>query len=128
MYTLMCIHENLLVFAAVPAHNRWLSPDVKASISTCKSIFIFPHYLPAYQNEPIKVAASLGFWLPARDDFHSIKLANQTLGWQKRRQISPYELFSTISQYICIAYANFPCTWSHLTGFSVSISVALYGI
>ena len=22
MYTLVCIHENMLVFAAVPAHNR----------------------------------------------------------------------------------------------------------
>ena len=49
------------------------------------------------------------------------KLANQTLGWpqltlrQKRRQINPYELFSTISQYIFTSYGNFPCTWSHLT-------------
>ena len=41
----------------------------------------FPHYLSAYQSEAIKVAAVLGFWLPARDDFHSSKLANQTLGW-----------------------------------------------
>ena len=37
--------------------------------------FYFPHYLPAYS------VAGLGFWLPARDDFHSSKLANQTLGW-----------------------------------------------
>ena len=112
------------VFAAVPAHTRWLWPlrqgqyEVK---STCKFILIFPHYLPAYHNEVIKVAAGLGFWLPARDDFHSSKLTNQTLGWpqltlsQKRRQISPFELLSTISQYIFIACANFPCTWSHLT-------------
>ena len=77
----------------------------------------FPHYLSAYQSEAIKVAAVLGFWLPARDDFHSSKLANQTPGWpqltlgQKRRQINPYELFSTISN----TYANFSCTWSHLT-------------
>ena len=26
LYTLVCIHENLLVFVAVPAHNRWLWP------------------------------------------------------------------------------------------------------
>ena len=76
MYTFVCIHENLLVFAAVPAHNRWLGPDVKASISTCKSILIFPHYLSAYQSEAIKVAAGLGFRLLAWDDFHSSKLAN----------------------------------------------------
>ena len=71
-------------------------------------IFIFLHYLPAYQSEAIKVAAGLSFWLPAQDDFHSSKLANQTLGWpqltlrQKRRQISSYELFST--QYIFTQY------------------------
>ena len=71
-------------FAAVPAHTRWLWPlfqDQYEVKSTCKFIFIFPHYLPAYQNEGIKGAAGLGFWLPARDDFHSSKLANQTLGW-----------------------------------------------
>ena len=62
--------------------------------------FYFPHYIPVYS------AAGLGFWLPAWDDFHSSKLANQTLGWpqltlsQKRRQINPYELCNTISQYI----------------------------
>ena len=112
------------VFAAVPAHTRWLWPLCQGQYevkSTCKLIFIFPHYLSAYQSEAIKVAADLGFWLPAWDYFHTSKLANQTLGWpqltlrQKRRQISPYELFSTISQYIFFAYANFPCTWSNLT-------------
>ena len=94
------------VFAAVPAHTRWLWPLCQGQYevkSTCKLIFIFPHYLPAYQSEAIKVVAS-GFQ-PGMIS----KLANQTLGWpqltlrQKRRQISPYELFSTISQYIFIA-------------------------
>ena len=103
---------------AVPAHTRWAWPLCQGQYevkSTFKFIFIFPHYLPAYQSEVIKVVAS-GFQ-PGMIS----KLTNQTLGWpqltlrQKRRQISPYELFSTISQYIFIAYANFPCTWSHLT-------------
>ena len=78
--------------------------------------FIFPHYLPGYQSEAIKVVA--GDFQPGMIS----KLANQTLYRMatayfeaKRRQISPYELVSIISQYIFIAYANFPCTWSHLT-------------
>ena len=72
------------VYAAVPAHTRWLWPLCQGQYevkSTCKFIFIFPHYLPAYQSEAIEVAAGLGLWLPARGDFHSSKLANQTLGW-----------------------------------------------
>ena len=72
------------VFAAVPAHTRWLWPLCQGQYevkSTFKFIFIFPHYLPAYQSEAMKVAAGVGFWLPARDDFHSSKLTNQTLGW-----------------------------------------------
>ena len=93
------------VFAAVPAHTKWLWPLCQGQYqvkSTCKFIFIFPHYLSAYQSEAIKVVA--GGFQPRMIS----KLANQTLGWpqltlrQKRRQISPYELFNTISQYICI--------------------------
>ena len=115
MYTFVCVHE---VYAAVPAHTRWLWPLCQGQYqvkSTCKFIFIFPHYLPAYQSEAIKVVA--GGFQPRMIS----KLANQTLGWpqltlrQKRRQVSPSELFSTISQYIFIAYVNFPCTWPHLT-------------
>ena len=48
------------VYAAVPAHTRWLWPLCKGQYqvkSTCKFIFIFPHYLPAYQSEAIKVVA-----------------------------------------------------------------------
>ena len=139
------------VFAAVPAHTRWLWPLCQGQYevkSTCKFIFIFPHYLPAYQSEAIKVAAGLGFCLPARDDFYSSKLTNQILGWpqltlrQKRRQISPYELFSTFSRYIFIAYANFPCIYMvtfnseqvvlccncMTNSLWASIYVALYGI
>ena len=106
------------VYAAVPAHTKWLWPLCQGQYqvkSTCKFIFIFPHYLLAYQSEAIKVVA--GGFQPRMIS----KLANQTLGWpqptlrQKRRQISPYELFNTISQYIFIAYANFQCTWSHLS-------------
>ena len=119
------------------------SPYVKASMSKIHLQVQFPHYLSAYQSEAIKVAAVLGFWLPARDDFHSSKLANQTLGWpqltlgQKRRQINPYELFSTISKYICklfmymvtfnseqvVFYCN--CMTNSLW---TSVYVALYGI
>ena len=103
----------------------------------------FPHYLSAYQSEAIKVAAGLGFWLPARDDFHSSKLANQTLGWpqltlgQKRRQISPSELFSTISQYICKLFMYMVTFNSEQVVFCcncmtnslwTSVYVALYGI
>ena len=74
-------------------------------------IHFFPHYLPAYQSEAIKVAAGLGFWLPARDDFHSSKLANQTLGWpqltlrQKEGKSAPLN-YSVLSHN---TYANFPC-------------------
>ena len=67
------------VFAAVPAHTRWLWPLCQGqneAKSTFKFNFIFLHYLPAYQSEAIKVAACLGLWLPAWDDFHSSKLAN----------------------------------------------------
>ena len=77
----------------------------------------FPHYLSAYQSEAIKVAAVLGFWLPARDDFHSSKLANQTLGWpqltlgKKEGKSAPMN-YSVLSQN---TYANFSCIWSHLT-------------
>ena len=100
------------VYAAVPAHAKWLWPLCQGQYevkSTCKFIFIFPYYLPAYQSEAIKVVA--GGFQPRMIS----KLAHQTLGWpqltlrQKRRQISPYELFNTISQYIFIAYANFQC-------------------
>ena len=111
MCTLVCIHESFCSCTRPLCQGQY---EVK---STLKFIFIFLHYLPAYQSEAIKIAAGLGLWLPAREDFHSSKLANYTLGWpqltlrQKRRQISPYELFSNISQYIFIAYANFPCIW-----------------
>ena len=94
MYTLVCIHERFC--SCISSYIG--SPYVKASMSKIHLQVQFPHYLSAYQNEAIKVAAILGFWLPARDDFHSSKLANQTLGWpqltlgQKRRQISPCEL------------------------------------
>ena len=57
MYTLVCIHES---FAAVPAHTKWLWPLCQGQYevkSTFKFIFIFPHYLSAYQSEAIKVAA-----------------------------------------------------------------------
>ena len=66
------------VFAAVPAHTRWLWPLCQGQYevkSTCKFIFIFPHYLPAYQSEVIKVVA--GGFKPRMIS----KLANQTLGW-----------------------------------------------
>ena len=103
----------------------------------------FPHYLSAYQSETIKVAVGLGFWLPARDDFHSSKLANQTLGWsqltlrQKGRQISPSELFRTISQYKCklsMYMVTFKfeqvvfCCNCMTNSLWTSIYVALYGI
>ena len=75
---LICTHLCALmrVFAAVPAHTRWLRPlcqghyEVK---STCKFIFIFPHYLTGYQSEAIKVVA--GGFQPRMIS----KLANQTL-------------------------------------------------
>ena len=106
------------IYAAVPANTKWLWPLRQGQYqvkSTCKFIFIFPHYLPAYQSEAIKIVA--GGFQPRMIS----KPTNQTLGWpqltlrQKRRQMSPYELFSTISQYIFIAYANFQCTWSNLS-------------
>ena len=125
-------------FGAVPG-----SPYVKASMSKIHLYVQFPHYRSAYQSETIKVAAGLGFWLPARDDFHSSKLANQTLGWpqltlrQKRRQISPYELFSTISQYVCKLFMYMVTFNSEQVVFCcncminilwTSVYVALYGI
>ena len=64
------------VFAAVPAHTRWLWPLCQGQYevkSTCKLIFIFPHYLPGYQSEAIKVVA--GSFQPGMVS----KLANQTL-------------------------------------------------
>ena len=64
------------VFAAVPAHTRWLWPLCQGQYqvkSTCKFIFIFPHYLPGYQSEAIKVVA--GGFQPGMIS----KLANQTL-------------------------------------------------
>ena len=88
-WTSYIIADNTLVFAALPAHNRWLGPGVKASIPTSKSIFIFPHYLSAYHSEAIKVAAGLGFWPLAWDDFHSSKLANQTLDGKKEGKSAP---------------------------------------
>ena len=75
LYVHICVYS---VFAAVPAHTRWLWPLCQGQYqvkSTCKFIFIFPHYLPAYQSEAIKVIAS-GF----KPRMIS-KLANQTLGW-----------------------------------------------
>ena len=117
----ICTHlcAFMKVFAAVPAHTRWLWPLCQGQYevkSTCKFIFIFPHYLPGYQSEAIKVVA--GGFQPGMIS----TLANQTLYRMatayfeaKMKANSPYELFSTISQYILIAYANFPCTWSHLT-------------
>ena len=108
LYVHMCAFMK--VYAAVPAHTRWLWPLCQGQYqvkSTCKFIFIFPHYLPAYQSEAIKVVA--GGFQPRMIP----KLANQTLGWpqltlrQKRRQINPYELFSTISQSILLHTQTF---------------------
>ena len=98
----------------------------------------FPHYLPAYQSEAIKIAAGLGFWLSDQDDFHSSKLAMATAYFgAKRRQISPSELFSTISQYICkfsIYMVTFNskqvvfCCNCMTNSLWTSVYVALYGI
>ena len=72
MYTLVCIYENLLVFVALALMPRPVLGKIHLQVH-----FYFPHYMPAYN------AAGLGFWLPARDDFHSSKLDNQALGWPK---------------------------------------------
>ena len=51
----------------------------------------FPHYLPAYQSEAIKVAAGIGFWLSDWDDFHSSKLAMATAYFgAKKKENQPH--------------------------------------
>ena len=101
------------------AKEAWLG-DVdrvgQKMTTLCGDLATGLHYLPGYQSEAIKVVA--GGFQPGMIS----KLANQTLYRMatayfeaKMKANSPYELFSTISQYIFIAYANFPCTWPHLT-------------